>query len=432
MDNFAFNQGLLKFIQSSPTAFHCTLTMTSVLDQAGFERLDEKQAWTLELGGRYYVVRNESSLVAFQMSERFDITDGFRLVGAHTDSPCLKLRPKSLYCKEGYLQFNIEVYGGALLSTWFDRDLGLAGKVWFIEKNTGELTSDLITIQKPVAYIPSLAIHLDREANINKTINAQTDLNPIVGLSFEDQQDCYDFDDLLNSALSDNGHDVETVLDYDLTLFNLQEPALIGANHDFIASARLDNQLSCYTGLLALLSADTDLSCMLVCSDHEEVGSRSAVGADSEFVTTIFQRICENATKCGQLMANSMMLSTDNAHAVHPNFANKHDPMHKPKMNGGIVIKTNANQRYASSSETQSIFKAICLKNDIPIQYYSHRNDMPCGSTIGPICSAKLGVRTLDIGVPTLAMHSTRELAGSNDAYSLYLALQLYFNTLNL
>ncbi len=431
MDQNAFNQGLINFIEASPTPYHATTSMTMVLEQAGFIALDEKDEWDIELGGRYYVTRNDSSLIAFQMAERFDITDGIRMVAAHTDSPCLKLKPKTLYAKEGYLQFNVEVYGGALLAPWYDRDLGVAGKVWFINKE-GERVSDLITIAKPVAIIPSLAIHLDREANQNKTINAQNDISPVLGLTMGEIEDKFDFEDLLAQALTSQGHEVEQVLDYDLSLFDIQKPGMVGANQDFIASARLDNLLSCYTGLLALMNADRDLSCMLICTDHEEVGSKSFPGADGDFVEKVLRRITPDVNINSRLIANSMMVSTDNAHAVHPNFVGKHDHLHKPQMNKGLVVKTNANQRYASSSETQSIFKAICLKEGLPMQYYNHRNDLPCGSTIGPMSAAKLGIRTLDIGVPTLGMHSIRELAGSQDAYSMYLALTAFCDTQDL
>ncbi len=369
MDQTAFNQGLLNFIEASPTPYHATMSMASVLEQAGFIALDEKDEWDIELGGKYYVTRNDSSLVAFQMAERFVISDGFRMSAAHTDSPCLKLKPKTLFTQEGYLQFNVEVYGGALLAPWFDRDLGLAGKVWFLNKE-GERCSDLITIAKPVAFIPSLAIHLDREANQNKTINSQTDILPVLGLTMGEIQTKFDFEDLLEQALLSHGHEVEHILDYDLSLFDIQKPSMMGANQDFITSARIDNLLSCYTGLLALLNADPDVACMLICTDHEEVGSKSYAGADGDFVERVLKRICPDSNDNGRLIANSMLISTDNAHAVHPNFAAKHDKLHKPQMNKGLVIKVNNNQRYASSSETQSIFKALCLAENIPLQYY--------------------------------------------------------------
>lgn len=431
MDQDSFNQGLQKFIQASPTPYHATLTMTRVLEQAGYQKLDERDSWSIELGGKYYVTRGETSVVAFQMAERFDLTDGFRMVAAHTDSPCLKLRPKSLYTNEGYLQFNVEVYGGALLNPWFDRDLGLAGKVWYLDKD-GSMQSDLITIDKPVAYIPSLAIHLDREANTNRSINPQEDINPILGLTLGEPESKFQFEDLLDQALRQNQRQPETILDYNLSLFDIQKPTIAGANGEFIASARLDNLLSCYTGLLALLKADADVSCMLICNDHEEVGSQSFEGADGNLVEKILRRACRDVEDHSRLLASSMLISTDNAHAVHPNFADKHDKYHKPQMNKGLVIKTNANQRYASNSETQSIFKTICMQESIPVQYYSHRSDLPCGSTLGPISAAKLGVKTLDIGVPTLGMHSTRELAGTKDAYGMYKALSAFYETLTI
>ena len=424
----SFNEGLMKFLEASPTPFHATNTMSALLNHAGFISLNEREAWDLQLGNKYYVTRNDSSIVAFTLAERFQIDDGFRFAAAHTDSPCLKLKPASLSITEDYLQFNVETYGGLLMAPWFDRDLGLAGRVYFQDKE-GKLCSDLITIQKPVATIPSLAIHLDRTANDQKSINPQTDLLPILGLSSGYERNQYDFNDLLIEALRLAGHEVDNVLDHELSLFDLTKPSIIGSQGEFLAAGRLDNLLSCYTGLMALMNADPDLSCMLICNDHEEVGSQSTSGAQGDLVDKILHRVCPNVEDHARLIANSLLVSTDNAHAVHPNFVSKHDKEHRPHINKGVVIKNNANQRYASNSETQAIFKAICREYSVPFQYYSHRNDLPCGSTLGPMTAAKLGVRTIDVGVPTLAMHSPRELAGTTDAFDLYRALTGLFQT---
>ncbi|MDP1931876.1 MAG: M18 family aminopeptidase [Gammaproteobacteria bacterium] len=436
VDKDSFNSGLLEFIAASPTPFHAVGRMVAVLAAAGYQPLDEAQAWELQRGGRYYVTRNGSSIIAFNLidSELDLASQGVKLAGAHTDSPCLRIKPQPDMRKNNYVQLGVEVYGGALLNPWFDRDLSFAGRVDYIDANQ-TLGSCLIDIGKAVAVIPSLAIHLDREANQSKSINAQKELPPLLSISgVRDGA----FDDFLLHWLRDHAGvaNATRVLSHELSLYDTQAPALIGLHDEFISSARLDNLLSCYVSLQALLAGDAQSFNMLVCSDHEEVGSASASGAQGPFLRSVLERIIScvslrverRAEDFERLMRNSLLISIDNAHGIHPNYVEKHDSNHGPILNQGPVVKINANQRYASNSTSVARFKAVCSRVDVPVQAFVVRSDMACGSTIGPITASGIGIETVDVGVPTFAMHSIRELAGSDDAHSLYRVMSQFFS----
>ncbi len=425
MDEVRLNQGLLDFLQASPTPFHATRQIAGALEARGYVRLQETDAWTVESGGSYYVTRNESSIIAFRMGHAPLAQAGLRMIGAHTDSPCLKVKPNPEIITGGYQQLGVEVYGGALLNPWFDRDLSLAGRVTYLDGG-GEVCNALINFERPVAVIPSLAIHLDREANNNRTVNPQTDMPPLLGLGEAELE--FDFRDLLAQQCAAQGVSVERVLDYDLFCYDTQPPDIIGLNSEFISSARLDNLLSCYIGAAALLDSDAELPALLVCNDHEEVGSGSAAGAQGNFLKSMLRRVCGGDENYGRAMSRSMLVSVDNAHGIHPNYRDKYDENHGPLLNQGPVIKINARQRYATNSETSALFRLICEEADVPVQSFVVRSDMACGSTIGPITAAELGVATLDLGVPTFAMHSSRELAGARDPFYLYRALQQFCN----
>jgi len=435
MNDKAFVEGLLDFIGRSPTPFHAVRSMVELLEHAGFQRLNESEAWQLaEAQGAagYYVTRNDSSIIAFRLHQSL-VEHGIHMVGAHTDSPCLKVKPNPDIISNRYLQLGVEVYGGALLNPWFDRDLSLAGRVSFLD-DQGRISHRLIDWERAIAVIPSLAIHLDREANENRTVNRQTDIPPVLmRLPESVLEHDVQFDDLLLDALNrqlvadDDSVKVVKILDYELSFYDVQKPALVGLHDDFIASARLDNLLSCYTGLIALLDQQGGRNALLVCNDHEEVGSASAVGAQGNFLGSVLSRLSGSGEASSRMMASSLMMSVDNAHAVHPNFADKHEPNHGPIINEGPVIKVNANQRYATNSETGALFRHWCEQAGVPVQSFVVRSDMGCGSTIGPITAKELGVRTVDVGVPTFAMHSIRELAGSLDAFYLYRVLLHYF-----
>lgn len=426
-DQAQFNHELCEFLANATTPFHAVTQMVRQLQGSGFVQLAEDTHWQLEAGGRYFVTRNGSSIVAFGIGSEAGPAEGLRMVGAHTDSPCLMVKPAPERTSQGYFQLGVEVYGGALLNPWFDRDLSLAGRVSF-QCEGGKLRTALIDFRDAIATIPSLAIHLDREANKSRSINPQKDIPPVLCQMPEGEKG--DFRELLYQRLLQEHPDcgVEKVLDYELCFYDTQAAAIVGLRSDFIASARLDNLLSCFTGMRALQQWDGQASVLLICNDHEEVGSQSAAGAQGPLLESVLRRIAGDLNAYSALTERSMMISADNAHGIHPNFADRHDENHGPILNRGPVIKINANQRYASNSETTGLYRMLAAQEGVPVQSFVVRTDMACGSTIGPITAGGVGVRTLDIGVPTFGMHSIRELAGTADACNLSKVLRRFYN----
>ena len=412
MNKEDFNEGLLGFLDASTTPFHATQNMTAMFTNAGFIQLNEIEKWNLEEGKKYFVTRNDSSVIAFTYPKQ---QKNYLMVGAHTDSPNLKLKPNPVIKEHGVVKFGVESYGGLLLNPWFDRDLSLAGRVSYLDMQD-ELQSILIDVKKPIATIPSLAIHLDDKANKDKTVNKQTDMCPILTTQEE-----FDFDTFIKWQLDRLGRpDVKKIFASELSFYDTQKASFVGLHDDFIASARLDNLLSCYVGMLAICSVADETPMLFIASDHEEVGSESTSGAGGSFLENTLRRMFSDYDEYIQMIRSSLMVSADNAHAIHPNFPSKHDKEHSPYINAGVVIKVNANQRYASNSRTISKFLNVASSLDEKTQQFVTRSDMGCGSTIGPITATRLGIDTLDVGLPTFAMHSIRELAGSEDAHSLY------------
>jgi aspartyl aminopeptidase len=400
-----FNEELIQFIDASPTPFHAVAWLAKMLECHGFIRLEEDQVWNLEEDKDYYVTRNDSSIIAFTYPPCAE--KGYTIVGAHTDSPHLRLKPNPLTTVAGVKRLGVEPYGGVLLNPWFDRDLSLAGRVVYLE---GDVRREaLINIASPIAVIPSLAIHLDRDANTSRTVNAQTDIVPIIATGE------IDFEKFILSQIREDTTGL-TLLAHELSFYDSQKGSFVGVNEEFISSARLDNLLSCYVGMSALM--ETSYPMMVACMDHEEVGSDSHVGAGGTFVEETLRKIAGESFST--LMRRSLMVSCDNAHAQHPNFPTKHESEHAPILNQGVAIKINSNQRYATSSRTMGRFVQCARSLHIPTQTFVTRSDLGCGSTIGPITATRLGVETIDVGVPTLAMHSIRELSGVSDAYGLY------------
>ncbi|MFT2109887.1 M18 family aminopeptidase [Marinomonas sp. 2405UD68-3] len=427
MQNQSFNQSLLSFLHNSPTPFHAVETMKSTLLDHGFTELKELDHWVIEEGGRYFVTRNASSIIAFTTPTLNFHSSGWRMVGGHTDSPCLKLKPNAQVTRSGYHQLGVEVYGGVLLHTWLDRDLSVAGRVT-LKLSSGERVSRLIDFKDPIAVVPNLAIHLNRGVNDGFSVNPQEEILPILGLAKSELE--------LKSVILNQvklqypNLDTADLLDFELSMYDTQAPALVGLNKEFICSARLDNLLSCFVGLEALTAAKgSEQPALLICTDHEEVGSLSTSGANGPFLEDVLQRLSPNPEHFVQSINRSMLISADNAHGLHPNYADKHDKLHAPMINSGAVIKVNSNQRYATNSETAGIYRDLANQEGYEVQTFVVRSDMGCGSTVGPIIAGGIGVPTLDIGLPTFGMHSIRELAGSEDAFGLTKVLKRFIST---
>ena len=419
--------GLMSFVQDSPTPFHATANLVRMFQTKGFQPLYETDPWKLELGKSYYVTRNDSAIVAFRCGTQAPAESGIRMAGAHTDSPCLKLKPLPELKFGPYQQWGVEIYGSVLLSTWFDRQLSLAGRVFYRTKD-GRRRSTLIDFKRALASIPNLAIHLNRDANEGRKINKQGELSPLVA------QVAAGRDNLsLNLLLAEEiqkttGETAETVLDWELSFYDVHTPSRWGWKGEFFSSARLDNLISCYIGALGLIESGPGQNAVFIGNDHEEVGSASTTGAQGSFLKDVISRWIPNHEDFVRAAQNSLFLSTDNAHGVHPNYADRHDGQHAPLLNLGPALKINANQRYATNSETGAYLIDLAMRNEIPLQKFVSRNDMPCGSTIGPITATELGIKTADLGVPTFAMHSIRETGGTDDPHHL-LRLLLAFYT---
>jgi aspartyl aminopeptidase len=415
---------LLSFIDRSPTPYHAVAECAHRLHEAGFTSAAEDEVWSLEPGDRRYVVRGESSLIAFQVGSVSPAEGGFRIIGAHTDSPNLRIKPCADQTRDGYRQLAVEPYGGVLLHTWLDRDLSLAGRVSLRPREPGgRVRTALIDFQRPLLRVPSLAIHLHREIRKEGlNLNAQQHMAPVLGL-----EDGPCLNELIATEL--RAHEVadvapEDVLAFDLMLYDVQPSCVAGARGEFVLAGRLDNLASCHAALIALAdvaagppSAATRLIALY---DHEEVGSRSAQGAAGTFLLATLGRTVEGfkggaVQGLDRAIARSFLVSADMAHAVHPNYADRHEPGHHPVLGRGPVIKVNTGQSYASDATTSAHFASLCEEVGVRPQHFVVRSDMACGSTIGPITAARVGLRAVDVGNPMLSMHSCREMAGSAD-----------------
>ena len=407
----SYAQSLLNFIDSSSTSFHVVANLKEALIGKNYKELQEKDMWTLEKGGKYFVTRADGSIIIFHTPKNWSASYAFKIIGAHTDSPCLKIKNNPISSKEGYQLLNIEVYGGVLLNSWFDRDLNFGGRL-IVENEKGQLEQKIVAIDKKLR-IPRLAIHLDREVNKKGfTPNPQEQMFPIIGLSND-----ITFEDWLQQETGIT----ETILSWDLFLFDAEKSSLGGINNEFIYAPRLDNLASVHASYEALqLSEVSDNEVQMAAYfQHEEIGSESQNGANSNFLEATIKRIhafisSEEETYY-QAIARSFFISADMAHAVHPSYATKHDPNHKPHIGAGPVIKSNANMRYATDAFSIAKFKQWCKKAEVPFQDFCSRNDIGCGSTIGPMTASKIGIPTIDVGNPMLSMHSIREMCGTAD-----------------
>ncbi|MDE6387371.1 MAG: M18 family aminopeptidase [Lachnospiraceae bacterium] len=424
-----FAENVLQYLNDSPTAYHAVENAVRMLKDHAFQELKETKKWSLHAGGRYFVVKNHSCIIAFTVGDGDLAQEGFRIIGAHTDSPSLKIKPGAcVVTPDGYVKLNVEVYGGAILSTWFDRPLAVAGRV--IVEQDGRLTERLIKIDKPVCIIPNLCIHLNRDCNTNCSYNKQTDILPLLSMKVEEAEKG---DYLLNLIQSETGIAKADILDYELFLYEYQKGIFMGQNEEFISAPRIDNLCMVYAGLSALTELGNSGNSFKVFAafDHEEVGSTSAQGARSGILPHILERISKNLGLTDdayfQALANSTSISADTAHAVHPNYSDKHDPENRPVPGGGPVIKYSAAQRYSTDAFSASYFMEACKRAHVPYQKYVNRNDIVGGSTIGPALSSLTTIPTVDIGTPVLAMHSIREFGAVADNFYTKEAFRAYY-----
>ncbi|WP_031434684.1 M18 family aminopeptidase [Methylomarinum vadi] len=424
-------QDLLNFIDASPSPWHAVATLEQRLQQFDFVRLHEAEQWSLVPGGRYYVIRDGSSIIAFVAGSKPLSDTGFKILGAHTDSPGLRVKPNAIGLLDGVIRVGVEVYGGPILATFTDRDLSLAGRVSY-KADDGAIASRLCRFDQPLLRLPNLAIHMNRNVNDEGLkLNKQLELPLLLTTFAEEQLPPAYFYQLLQQATA---IDKERVLSWELQVYDTQKGVFWGPSEEFFADSQLDNLASCHAGLSALLDENSlNAEATSVCAffDHEEIGSESHKGADGCFLPDVLERMSravgEDRDGYQRALARSFMISADMAHAYQPNFPNAYEPDHKVMINRGPVIKVNANQRYTSESLSEAMFMEWCRQAEVGWQQYSHRTDIACGSTIGPMLSARLGVRTVDIGNPMWAMHSARESAGVYDHIDLIKVLRCFF-----
>lgn len=412
---------LVDFLDSSPSPWHAASSAVRRLVDAGFVPLDRTSNWAeLPPSG---LICDGASVIAYRLADQPTATTAFRIVGAHTDSPCLRVKPRPDIASHGWRQLGVEIYGGVLLNSWLDRDLGVAGRVVLADQSVVD-----IVIDDAVCRVPQLAIHLDREVNERGLVlDKQQHLTPVWGSGASREGD---FRDWLAERLDLEGTSIGW---WELCLFDRTPAALLGADHSLLASGRLDNQVSCWAAVDALLAAPpADAHTVIALFDHEEVGSSSTTGAAGPLLEHVLERI---TLACGggrgdflAALSGSQCLSADNAHAVHPNYPERHEPGHRPLVNHGPALKVNSNQRYATSAATAQRFHRACTTAGVPAQVFVSRNSMPCGSTIGPITATRLGIETVDVGVPQLSMHSARELCGVHDPLWLAAAATSWFS----
>ncbi len=421
-------QELLDFIDASPSPWHAVATMEQRLREKGFAHLEESQAWSLRPEGRYYIVRGGSSLIAFILGSKPLTEGGFRIVGAHTDSPGLRLKPKAPHRTETMMRLAVEVYGGPILATFSDRDLSLAGRICV--RNDSSLDSFLIRFEQPLLRLANLAIHMNRSVNEDGLkFNKQNELPLLLSDLCDGESPEQKFLGLVAEEAKCNASDI---LSWDLNVYDTQKGSFWGPELEFIADSQLDNLSSCYAALVALLETEApESTCVGAFFDHEEIGSESNRGAMGSFISDVLERLAYatdvNTPGYKQALSRSFMISADAAHAYHPNFPNAYEPLHRIAVNQGPAIKVNASQRYATDSMTEAKFIELCRQADVPYQKYSHRGDLACGSTIGPMTAARLGIPTVDVGCPLWAMHSIRESAGVLDQAHLLKVLKTFF-----
>lgn len=403
MNDFA--QDLADFVFASPTPYHAVEQACRRLLAAGFTRQDESDPWLMEAGGRFLV--RDGTLLAWFCPPGLGVGTPLRVFAAHTDSPTLKVKPQPDVGRAGWRQVAVEVYGGALWNSWLDRDLGLAGRLAMYDGSTV-----LVDVRRPLLRVPQLAIHLDRQVNQGLTLDAQQHLLPIWGLGDPAEGE------LISFLADEVGVDAGEVAAHDLVVHDLTPPARLGRRQELLAASRLDNLASVHAGLTALLAAvatEPEVIPVFVGFDHEEIGSASATGASGPLLENLLTFLAGGFDARGSAFARSRCLSVDVTHAAHPNYLDRYDPTHQALPNGGPTLKVNANQRYATDAPGAAAWRRACRSADVPSQVFVGKNTVACGSTVGPLIATRLGIRTVDVGIPVLSMHSARELCGVLD-----------------
>lgn len=424
------SEQLITFIDESPTQFHAVEKAKAILIQSNFIPLDLTKDWDLKSGGKYYVTRNNSSIFAFIIGTDNIGDNGFRIIASHSDSPTFKIKPNPEILKENsFITLNTEVYGGPILMSWLDRPLSIAGRVSLASENNLKPNNVLLDFKRPVVVIPNLAIHLNRSVNEGVELNKQIDMLPLLGQIKEGETTA---DYLKNIIAKELKIDKEDILDYDLTLYDTTKGCRVGINNEFISSSRIDNLAMAHSSLLAIAeNKPQPFTQMIAIFDNEEVGSLTKQGADSPLFKHIFERINNNLgynkEAFYKAVYNSFLISADMAHSVHPNRPEKHDPTSRPLMNKGPVIKIHANQKYTSDGDSTAVFESLCKKADVPYQKFVNRSDTVGGSTLGNLSTGQLDIRSVDVGNPMLAMHSVRELCGTDDHYYMTKVFKEFF-----
>ncbi|WP_314013455.1 M18 family aminopeptidase [Leptotrichia wadei] len=422
MEVKSFAREVIEFIDESPSTYHVVKNCSDILDENGFERIMPREKWEIKKGGKYFLKKSSSTIIAFTVGEDFDVKNGFKIFGAHTDSPCFRIKPNPEIITENVVRLNTEVYGGPILSTWFDRPLSIAGRVIVKGENSFFPRTVKIKIDEPLLTIPNLAIHQNREVNNGVKIDKQNDVLPVISLINKNfEREGY----LERVILEKTGIKKEDIIDFDLYLYASEKGCLLGANEEFMSSPKIDNLASVYTGLIGLLEAEEnqDRINIFVAFDNEEIGSATKQGADSNYLLNTLERI---SLALGlsrgdflQMLESSYILSADAAHAAHPAHLGKTDPTNRGKINEGISIKISAKQKYTSDGYSIAVIKQLIEGTEIQIQPFVNESNELGGSTIGPISSTHLDIDGVDLGVPMLAMHSVRELCGIFDVFYL-------------
>ena len=422
MEVKSFAREVIEFIDESPSTYHVVKNCSDILDENGFERIMPREKWEIKKGGKYFLKKSSSTIIAFTVGEDFDVKNGFKIFGAHTDSPCFRIKPNPEIITENVVRLNTEVYGGPILSTWFDRPLSIAGRVIVKGENSFFPRTVKIKIDEPLLTIPNLAIHQNMEVNNGVKIDKQNDVLPVISLINKNfEREGY----LERVILEKTGIKKEDIIDFDLYLYATEKGCLLGANEEFMSSPKIDNLASVYTGLIGLLEAEEnqDRINIFVAFDNEEIGSATKQGADSNYLLNTLERI---SLALGlsrgdflQMLESSYILSADAAHAAHPAHLGKTDPTNRGKINEGISIKISAKQKYTSDGYSIAVIKQLIEGTEIQIQPFVNESNELGGSTIGPISSTHLDIDGVDLGVPMLAMHSVRELCGIFDVFYL-------------